>query len=148
MVSTTEAMILQGRLWGILAECDYELGSCIANWTGHKVAISNSHAYVASSRGLQTIDARNPATCRIVGSGLVTSPANDVQILGDYLYLAGYQGLHIVDIRNPTNTARVGGWKRSNTNLIYPALTVVAPYVYLACGNEGFNVIHALSAST
>ena len=119
------------------------VGSCIANWTGNKVALSNGYAYVASSGGLQIIDARDPAMCRIARSGLVTAPATDAQILGDYLYLAGYQGLHIVDIRNPTNTTRVGGWKRSSTNLTYNALTLSWPYVYLACGNEGFNVIHA-----
>lgn len=119
------------------------IGSCPANWTANKVALSNGYAYVASSGGLQIIDARDPATCRAARSDLVTAPATDAQILGDYLYLAGYQGLHIVDIHNPTNVTRVGGWKRSSTNLTYNALSVSWPYVYLGCGNEGFNVIHA-----
>jgi len=118
-------------------------GSCVANWTANKVAVSDGFAYVASSSGLQVIDVRNPSTCVIVRSGIVASPASDAQILGNYLYLAGHQGLHIVDIRNPTNSARVGGWKQSITNLIYPALAVAWPYVYLASDIEGFNVIHA-----
>jgi hypothetical protein len=119
------------------------LGGYTANWVGNKTAVSNGFAYVASSQGLQVIDVQNPAACNVVRSGIVTSPANDVQIVGGYLYLAGYQGLHVVNIGNPVNSTRVGGWKRSSTNLTYNALTVSWPYVYLACGNEGFNVIHA-----
>lgn len=107
------------------------------------LAASETHAFLASERGLEVIDLSDPANPRRIGGcqvpGQIPYP-NALAISGGYAYLAeGFDParLEIIDVSDPTNPRWVSGHDAREAD----ALTVSGHYAFVGGRWAGVEVI-------
>jgi len=99
-----------------------------ASLTG--IAVSGSHAFIASSRGLIVMNVTNAALPVEVAS--YGGPISTLTLAGAYAYTLSTAGagMEVVDVADPTNCVHVGGYPESGR-----CITVANGYAYIGGDN-------------
>jgi hypothetical protein len=88
--------------------------------TIHDVAVSGSHAYLATAAGLAVVDISNPAARALVDTAATPEPALNVAVMGNRIYVAaGDAGLFTF-----RHGAMIAGQIASRYGTIFPGVTV------------------------
>jgi hypothetical protein len=111
--------------------------SCSTAAYPHAIAISGTHAYVASDGGLEIVDIADPAHPSVTGAYSIFG-AIDVKLAGRYAYVPDNgTTLHILDVSDPQNPQSAGGFTSQGPE----AVAVSGTTAYLSSSFWGLQVL-------
>jgi hypothetical protein len=95
-------------------------------------------------RGIDIIDASNPAQMTRLGQYWTQGGALDLEISGSYVYVAtGLQGLEVVDISNPANPVLRQSYPVAG---LAQSIALASSYAYVAGGEGGLQTLDISNA--